>query len=378
MKKQTAGIIKTALMLPLALILAGCGGGSKTVDLNNYVEVEFEGYDSLGTASYSIDIDELLDDHMVEFGLEEASKSEVSKVLSDLKKKIDGELDKENELSNGETVTFKWDNIDTKTFQEKYSVKLNFSDIAVEVSGLETPKEFNPFDYISVSYDGLAPYGKININKNGELPVSGINFRADKTDHLRNGDTITIAAEASDDFRNYCFIRGYVPTEEEHEYTVSGLSGYAETLDEIPVEAIDKLNDHAQDSFRAYVAQKWADAETLLGINYIGNYFLTPKDDSISASTYNYLYFIYKVTAKNTDSEESFNYYYYSYYTNIIMLDDGTCSFDMNTLSVPSYSSEGFKTGKYHYPGHQDIDSLFNKQVTSKIDKYSYVSTVNE
>lgn len=376
------GAVKASLMLSLALCLSGCG--AKTVNLNDYLTIECSGIDTAGKASFSVDVEQLVEDNAEALGLEEASFGSLLTVYDDFYSKLDGELDKTSELSNGDKITFKWDDIDTKKFKEKYSVKLNFSDVPYEVSGLDEAKEFNPFDYVTVTCEGFAPYGKLNISKNGENPVSGISYRADKADGLSNGDKVIITAEAGSDIKEYCMSNGYIPSETEFEYTVGGLASYATRLELIPADAMTKMDSHAQDVFKAGVAKSWNDSESLKNVELIGNYFLTPKDASIPTNTYNYVYFIYKITAENEEKGGTFDYYYYSYYTNIILLDDGTCSFDLNDITVPEGSSffgvvsgEAFSTGSHYYKGYEDLDSLFNKQVTSRIDKYQYESTVD-
>lgn len=375
--------IKAAMTVPIALCLSGCG--AKTIDLNEYLTIECNGIDTAGKAKFSVDVEQLVEDNAEALGLDGASFGSLLTVYDDFYSRLDGELDKTSELSNGEKITFKWDDIDTKKFKEKYSVKLNFSDVPYEVNGLEEAKEFDPFEYITVTCEGFAPYGKLNIAKNGENPVHGISYRSDKSDGLSNGDKVIITAEAGSDFREYCLDKGYIPASSEFEYTVSGLASYAAKLDIIPTDSMVKMDNHAQDVFNANVAQNWNDSESLKGIKLIGNYFLTPKDASISTNTYNYVYFIYKITAENMETGSAFDYYYYSYYTNIILLDDGTCSFDLNSLTVPEGSSffgvvsgEAFSTGSHYYKGYEDLDSLFNKHVTAKIDKYQYESTVTE
>lgn len=386
MKKNFIGtyIVKAALLLPLALCLSGCG--AKTVNLNDYLTIECKGMDTAGKASFSVDVERLVEENAEALGVEDASFGSMLTLYDDFYSKLDGKLDKSTELSNGDKITFKWDDIDTGKFKEKYSLKLNFSDVPFEVSGLEQAEEFNPFDFITVTYEGFAPYGKLSINKNGENPVYGISYRADKADGLSNGDTVVIRAEAGSDITEYCFDKGYAPSETERTYTVSGLASYVSKLSLIPADAMTKMDTHAQDVFKANVAKNWNDSgESLKDIKLIGNYFLTPKDASISPNTYNYVYFIYKITAENLETDEAFDYYYYSYYTDIILLDDGTCSFDLNDITVPdgssffgSVSGEAFSTGKYYYKGYKDLDSLFNKHVTAKIDKYQYESTVEQ
>ena len=59
----------------------------------------------------------------------------------------------------------------------------------------------------------------------------------------------------------------------------------------------------------------------------------------------------------------------------------GACSFDLSSMGVPEgneFYGETFSTGKYYYKGYRDLDSLFNKQITAKIDKYAYENTVKQ
>ncbi|MBQ7782706.1 MAG: hypothetical protein IJ368_01925 [Oscillospiraceae bacterium] len=77
-------------------------------------------------------------------------------------------------------------------------------------------------------------------------------------------------------------------------------------------------------------------------------------------------------------------YYYYTYYTDIMLLEDGTCSFDLGTATVPKGSVFfGIESGEVYWAtdsiyfvGYGDIDSLFNKHITSMIGEYRYESTV--
>ncbi|MDE7234462.1 MAG: hypothetical protein K2N29_05300, partial [Ruminiclostridium sp.] len=301
-------------------------------------------------------------------------------VYGDFYDKIDGELDQNSELSNGDKVKFVWDEIDTKHFAEKYSVSLNFSDMEFTVGDLDKANLFDPFDDLTVTYEGFAPYGKLVI-RNARSGAVTVNFEADRTDGLSNGDTVVIKATAGSDLTSYCLDSGYIPTETEQTFTVSGLASYAASLDEIPADSYDKMNTHALDSFNANVAKDWNDPKTMKNIALIGNYFLTPKDASLSTDKGNIIYFIYKGTAQSMKSEEDFDYYYYSRFDDIILLEDGTCSFDLSAMSYPKtgwFAEEQFSVDGYSYGGYQDIDTLFNKLVTSKIDRYTYVSTVSE
>ena len=113
--KIGTGIIKAALLLPLALCLSGCG--AKTVNLNDYLTIECKGMDTAGKASFSVDIERLVEDNAEALGMDGASFGSLLTVYDDFYSKLGGELDKSSELSNGDKITFKWDDIDTKKFK---------------------------------------------------------------------------------------------------------------------------------------------------------------------------------------------------------------------------------------------------------------------
>lgn len=379
---NTAKIVAAA---SLAVILSGCG--RKEVNVSDYVSLECSGYDTVGTAAYTIDIEKMIVDNQKAFDLSDGTDDRAyDSVYNRLSEALTGDLDKTDKLSNGDEIKFTWDDVDTEELEDIFPVTLTVSDVTLTVKGLEEAKKFDPFEYVQVTFDGIAPDGRMNYNVENSIPVSGLTFKADKTNGLSNGYVITITAETyyNDNINEVCLEYGMLPSATEKQYTVEGLSSYALSLDDIPEDALKKLDEHAQDTLEAHVAAKWSDSETFNGMELLGNYFLTPKD-TISAYNKNYIYFIYRVDAKNVDTEEPFSYYYYSYYTDIMILDDGTCSFDLGTLVKPegsmffgSVSGEAFAKGDYYYTGYEDLDSLFNKQITSKIDSYKYQASGQE
>lgn len=376
MKAKDYGIIIGAA-ISMGMIFTGCGKTS--INANDYLTINVDGFDTAGKASYSFDSEKLINDNLKAFGLDEESDIEYFEVLGRIELGLEGNLDKTEDLSNGDEVTFKWNVSGLDELEEKYKVKLEFSDKSFTVEGLEEPQQFDPFDYVNVSFDGIAPSGKVVIECSDDIPVQ-LDFRADKADGLSNGDKVKITANAyyGNDLKEYCFDNGYVPTNDVKEYTVDGLAGYIQSLDEIPEDAYKKMDYHAQDMLKAHIA-KTEDKRSLSEIELLGNYLLTPKDPSIYVSYKNYIYYIYKVSFS-----DGLYYYHYTYYTDVMLLEDGTCSFDLNTATVPKGSvffgvSSGeifWASDKIFFTGYGDLDSLFNKHVTSKIDEYKYESTV--
>lgn len=377
-----------AAIAAFALLMTGCG--RTAVNLNDYVTVNYEGYNTVGVAEYDFDYEKMIEDNPKAFGLsKDHSSDDTIEVLFDINQYIDGGLDKTEELSNGDTINFKWDISNEEALNENYPISLEYSDITINVEGLDEPESFDPFANVKVTFSGIAPNGTVSIDSNEKGELDELVYTADVNEGLSNGDKVKVKVDSySDSLNEYCLKYGKVPSATEKEYTVEGLASYVMSLDKIPKEVLDKMDTHAQDTFKAHVASAWNDSETLKNITLIGNYFVYPKD-SINVYTQNYLYFVYKIDAENMDDKEkkgqTFSYYYYSYFKDIMILEDGICSYDLNEMTVPqgssffgSVSGEAFSTGDHYYIGYKDLDSLFNKQITSKIGEYSYESTVEE
>lgn len=121
--------------------------------------------------------------------------------------------------------------------------------------------------------------------------------------------------------------------------------------------------------------------------------------EAFSSSHNNQLYCVFKETAevtgfaskeegKEKDAKKkpyTDSFYTYYKYSDIVILDDGTCSFDLSSGSMPSSTAQskyGYMSWgdfvKYSFKGYNDLDSMFNDCITSQIDSCNYENTVTE
>ena len=114
-----------ALAAVLALALAGCGAKPVTVDPTPYLSVEFSGMSGEGAASWNFDSEGFA-----------AAYGDGVEDAAGLAACVDGSLDKAEGLSNGDTVTFRW-NCDAETAQEEHNAVLAPEDAAFTVEGLD-------------------------------------------------------------------------------------------------------------------------------------------------------------------------------------------------------------------------------------------------
>jgi len=152
----------------------------------------------------------------------------------------------------------------------------------------------------------------------------------------------------------------------------------------------EKMLMQAEDSIKSDSA-KWSEGNSLKSLDFMGFYFLASKD-GFSQNPFNEIYCVYKVTANITglkrggDGEEKETgeetYYTHFKYSNIMLLDENTCSVDLSAGELTAnriesdYGYYNLIATFYTFNGYKDLDSMFNTTITSKIDKYDYETTV--
>ena len=454
-----SGIVCGAVVLSSALMFGSCG--RTEIDAGKYVKIEFNGFDNYGTAGAHIDFEKMMSDNAEAFGLEKDNEIDKMAVEMDLEETIGGELDKKDSLKNGDTVTFKWDDIKTDDLEDDYKVKFVFKDKSETVKGLKeaedydpfagvtlryegydgkgsvymdnkgdgevslkldnsgngslkngdkikvtvngnaeeikeallsqgknltvTEKEFtvdgleaykdvDPFEYLTVTFTGTSPDGEASVKLNDDCPIRYLDYEVSKQKGIANGEAmkITVGGNYED--------QGYTLSATEKEYTCEGLPFYISQIGDLTDDVINKMKANNKDIMEAYAASNWT--EKMLGkMNFRGCYLITPKEevDLGWGDVSNRLYFVYKVS---TSSKEVPEYYWCTAYSNIIVLEDGTISYDnseakVNSVCPSEYAKDLGKYGASYY-GYKDLDTLFNKVITSQIDKYKYESTVEE
>jgi len=389
-KRILSAIVVSSMLAGLSGILTGCG--STKVDIFSEVSLEFSGYDGYGTATfYEGDwLDEIEDEIDEHLSNKERLEIEDAIVFS---------CEPTEDLSNGDTVTVSVD-VDEDVLDE-YKLKLESESTTFTVKGLDEVEEFDPFDDITVTFSGYAPNGSASIEKVSGGSGLDLDFELDTSSGLSNGDTVTVTVSYSSwannyDLEGYCLSKGMAPTATEQPYTVEGLASYATALSDIPEDMLTKMDTQAQDVIPANISSQWdsENDEIFNGADLLGYYFLTTKEGYESNSLQNEIYLIYQINGDWTGYSEgdagTFSYYYYVKFENVLLLDDGTCSVDLSVYDYPTW--HGVEVTSYicndemsfyykeavgiEQDGYTSKESMFSDCVASKLDEYSYESTV--
>ena len=389
MRKICKAVLAAGAVLTLCAVMTGCG--KVEIELNDYVQVDFNGYDTIGAVRYSIDFDSMIAENPNAFGLSENySQQDGLSVRAALSNAIGGSFDENNLLTNGDSIEFAW-SVNEEKLIEKYPVTLIYSDMEYTVSGLEELKDFDPFEYIEVSFSGVAPDGQLLINTDNDIPIKDIYFNAESFYGLSNGDTVTITADAGN-LEQYALTKGYRLVKSSQEYTVEGLSYYADEIGQIPTELMETMSKQAGDALIAYYSNQDI-VKSIKDTELLGHWLISAKD-GFMPDTYNTIYCVYKVTlnisgykVKNKDKgiiNTTQIYYNFVKFNNIKIVADGSGTVDLNDNAI---TTQTVNTGYYHpdsfmflvgdsIKAYENLDDMFSKCVAAKIDEYNYESTV--
>lgn len=403
-------LILLITLLATMAALAGCG--KKTVKLNDYITFTENGYDSMGTVSYEFDYDafeedygdkiklkkkteDTMNDYVLEIHLESLDNRAPARIL--LNVCVDQILEADANLSNGDTVTLKWECNDTVA-EEYFNVKLDYSDMEYKMKELQEVEKFNPFEYIDVNFSDISPDGcmvvtpdydrpemqyiefdvsKINGEENNGYSITSNEFHCG----LKNGDMVELSAKISGDLDSFVSRFGCVLGKTAETYECDGLAHYAEAADEIPENVLNDLVEHGKKIYKDEEVSRWDKPENFVSMEYKGNYFLKRKMD-VSYGEQNQMYLVYEVLAKNPEPAQDVTVYYYTRYKDIVVESDGTCTINKEECEKPSrgffFVLEGFQVGDYTYAGYDSLDSFYNSCILDRIDQYEYTENIDK
>lgn len=384
-------VIAVGVVVLIIVLVSLFNNKHVVIDLNEYVTVDFSGYDSVGTASYTIDW-KAMEEEYAELILKKVKSIEEPEVLMEYLRYsiVSGNLDKTNELNNGDSVLLRW-NCKDEVLEEKYNVRLKYEDKVFKVDGLNDVCMVDPFENLNVIFSGISPIGDASLEGIADTYNNSIYFELSDRTGLSNGDVVTLYLGYHKPEETILSTSGVKFLETEKEYVVEGLDEYISSFGDISEDALDAMKQQAKDAYLAYAANEWVDGEKLEEMTYLGSYFLYAKNQE-DAPCHNQVCLVYKVVASDnfpkTGVYNTFEYYVAIYFSDITKNVDGTVTVDLESYSCPTGSfSREVNTGNYRswessetlsYVGFVDIDTLFTKAVTAKVEEYMYESVFAE
>lgn len=419
MKKTVQADKLKKLIAPAAALAILAAGGvvmanrEPTIDLDKYVTITADGYNTVGTLNVDFDTDKLEKDYGKKLtqNFKKAMKNHkddtygLSELTANLYDGYETELfvdtcaigsaDKSRNLSNGDVVTYSWTDM-AEEAEEAFGVKVKYDTISYTVSGLTSVDTFDAFDGVDVEFSGISPDGRATVNS---LPTAeagkGLYYVLDENSGLSNGDTVTLTVHSnSDNFKDCIEKYGALPKETEKTFTVQGLDEYVTSADDLNETGLTSLQSQAEDVLNAKFANSWdSDTSSLTSMEYQGNYILTAKNGSVWGNV-NDVVLVYKVNVHNnyTNYDDKVydgnnSYYWYISFSNVCVDGDGNVIDGLNDYDTPNDTTpidSGVRSSKYNddtkkwnYYGYASIDDLYNAAVTRNVEKYNHQDNVN-
>lgn len=408
------------LAVPVAVAAVVVVGGvliathKPTVNLNKYITLSAEGYNSIGTLDVEFDTDKLEKDYgkKIAKNFQKAMKNheEDTYGLSNLAGSLyeggetslfvtycaDGSADKTCNLSNGDVVTYTWDGVNEQTkkeAEEMFGVKIKCSDVTYKVSGLTAVNTFDAFDGVEVEFNGISPDGSATVNT---LPTAeaakSLYYTLDEQYNLANGDTVTVTVHSNrDDFSDCIEKYGAIPAATEKTYTVEGLNEYVTDSDGLTDSVLVSLQNQAEDVLNAYIAKSWdSECVTLKGMSYLGYYILTPKNKDNYGVYQDVIILPYQVTSHNHFEDDKgqvydadVSYYWYIAFRNVSKDADGNIAGGLDdyytanaSFDVKTGLDDGWWEKYWSYDGYQTLDELYSNAVTRNVEDYNHQDNV--
>lgn len=369
---------------PLGLILGLAGGGlvlllgaaaaiyffllkPVTIDLDPFISIETSGYDSKGKAYAKFDYDGF----EMTYGdkLRKKNRKIPDPSVKFTHEVIGYSLSQTDNLSNGDSITLKWNNDDV--LAKSYKCKLVCNDFTDTVSGLEEVEFIDPFQWVSVSISGTAPraYANYSVDSSSEI-LDHIKYRFSNDKNLRFGESISLSVECdlSDDEMMEQY--GVVLEPRVKNYTVDGISRYAESIKDVPTDKIDAVNEYITDTYASIFEEG-----DLVSMECIGLYMYTLNNQS-TADAFNQLYFIFEVTVKQKKKLPDFTFYSAIQCEDIILDSNGEDNIDFNVLEAYGVRDET-PDHYYFYTGYDSFEFMYEDIVGRCPGNYTIDSTVD-
>ena len=403
--------LPVAAVALLAVVGVGLANRMPSIDLQRYVTITAQGYDTLGKLDVSFDTDKLEADYgkRIADSFKKAMNDHkestygLSSLAADLYSGSETELfvdycatgsaDKTSGLRNGDVITYSWNESEDEA-ETLFGVKVKYSDITYTVSGLASVNTFDAFDGVDVEFSGISPDGRATVNS---LPTAaeaqGLYYTLDENSGLSNGDTVTLTVHSNrDDFSDCIDKYGAMPQATEKTFTVEGLNEYVTSADTLSDSVLVSLQNQAEDVFKSYAAQRFSNGQTFKGMTYLGNYILTPKNKD-SWGDKDRIVLAYQVTVHhdytselNTTYDADDSFFWYITFNNVSKDADGNIASGLNDYDTPttfvkidsgvqkySFSSS---TETWEYYGYASLDSLYNAAVNQYVENYNHQDNV--
>lgn len=352
-------------VVTVLLCFTSCGLGGK-IDIEDYVTVEYTGFDGKGSVDFDIDYDELT------LALLDKCKSQIKKMIKENESEYSVDefaylmasafnvYTEAEDLSNGQVITAEIDFEGHKYLFEEYGFNIDLSPISYTVEGLQEPVSVDVFENMEVVFEGISPKLRVSF-KEKEVGKYGfsVTYKLNTSGYYNNfkiGDNLNIVAQFSE---GSAIDKGYIVTSTEKTITIDNTmaESYIQDPNQISADiktlAKAEADKKAQQQFTnqnssididgTYITL--AEAESVSEITQEKTYLVYSDDPGLGVNfyedAYNFICVVYKFRVNNANESfvwedaPEFHYDGYAYgyiYIPNITIKNGTVKYDLTQI----------------------------------------------
>ena len=361
----------TLFAILAALLVVACAAGyfviqdkKKTINLEDYVMMP--SYTGLnGEASIEkIELDQTTLEKKVHEILGEDEYVDMYDLVSRISLGYNQNLDS---LSNNDEITVTL-NYDKNALKNAFKINFTGTEKVFVVAGLLDYVDMDPFEDLSILFEGTAPLAKVSkfvsdnpIFSYGKFYTLKVNGKDADSVVMDIGDVLTI--ELSDDGVKAMKDRGFVPSNMSVSHTLdkTDVNWYLTSAAELQESTFEKLKSQGKDECIANFAKKNLNYEP----EYVKAYVLVPKDDKWGRNCVSHLVLVYKYEVPAKPAEVLTETRYIAIETPAVVnlkLADAEQKTPEQTYT-PDFS------GSYYY---DDLDGLYTDRIQKNVADYTY------
>ena len=295
MKTKKSLLLAVLMMITLiGGVLTGCG--SPSVNLNDYVNISTNGYDGYGEIYVSLDSEQLIEDYSEQL----TDKSLDTQYFGSKTPEVAANFvfssydpyelayDADNNLKNGDTISFSWNTNESaiETLKSILKVNIKFSDFTYTVSDLKPLQECDPFEYAEMEYYGISGTASSSYYNKTKIPtgetVIEIDLHVESRNDLANGDSIHVALDLDETPEYYAEHYGLRFTRTEADIIVENVP-YAPQ--ENPEEIFQYITDKSFNNINTALDEMYGEYAGEMKYEFVGAvYYYTDPTDNLTDS----------------------------------------------------------------------------------------------
>ncbi len=364
-----------AILVAVVIILVIIFNSTSTINMDDYIKHSFTGYETVGTYTVSFDTDGFVRDYVDKAKCSESeARRQASSICANILLGLEyGIMDG---VVNGDRVKYTFNfNLPSERqydYSDSSKIELEYSyEGTVEVEGLAPLTYINPFDYYTITQNGID--GNIYLSTSIDYSQDVMNYiyisTEDSKYDLSIGDTVKYVVNESS--INSAALKGYGLTATSYTYTVGDADKYYMDVAEISAEQLKVFEDEVMSQVNSYFENN-SSYITGHNISYVGTYMLSNK----AVFYKNYVIPVIKVdvTSQNADFETTTVYMSYMFY-NVLDKLEGEDEWKNYSWNIEGYS--GLRFGWFsEVRGYTSLEALYDGEFASHVsDGYTITAT---